>query len=155
MVGLAAVCLNGVAVEGASSGQTILAVFPAVAAQLARAVQVIIEDYFLHDADISPYLISEMDRFSLPTAFIPTRMRQQKLMLGRASACRKADGGHGGKGRAHASARTGSGGGNARDSGKRHLRLHGGRLMVRAHECRGGKRRGRLRAGNLSVRIQG
>jgi hypothetical protein len=37
-------------------------------------VQVIIEDYFLHGADISPYVISEKDLFNLPTAFTPTRM---------------------------------------------------------------------------------
>jgi hypothetical protein len=63
MVGLAAVCSSGVAVEGASSGQTILAVFLTVGAQFARAVQVILEDYFLHDVDISPYLIVGMEGF--------------------------------------------------------------------------------------------
>jgi hypothetical protein len=93
---------SGVAVEGASSGQTILAAFLIVVARFARAVQIIIEDYFLDDADISPYVIFEKDLFNLPTAFTPTRMRQQKLMLGRASACRSADGHHGGKERAHA-----------------------------------------------------
>jgi hypothetical protein len=63
IVGLSAVCASGIAAAGASYGKVVLAVFLTVGSQLIRAVQVILEDYFLHDVDISPFLIVGMEGF--------------------------------------------------------------------------------------------
>jgi drug/metabolite transporter (DMT)-like permease len=63
IVGLSAVCASGVAAVGASHAKVLLAVFLTVGSQLIRAVQVILEDHFLHDIDISPFLIVGMEGF--------------------------------------------------------------------------------------------
>jgi drug/metabolite transporter (DMT)-like permease len=57
IVGFAAVTANGIGTSDVSSGLVILAIVLTVVAQLFRAVQVIAEDYFVHDAEISSYLI--------------------------------------------------------------------------------------------------
>jgi hypothetical protein len=63
IVGLSAVCASGTAAVSASHGKVVLAVFLTVGSQLIRAVQVILKDYFLHDIDISPFLIVGMEEF--------------------------------------------------------------------------------------------
>jgi drug/metabolite transporter (DMT)-like permease len=57
VVGFAAVVSTGVASSDVSSGLVILAIVLTVGSQFLRAVQVILEDYFIHDIDISSYLI--------------------------------------------------------------------------------------------------
>jgi hypothetical protein len=55
--GTAAVCSTGVSVGETSPGKVALAVFLTIGSQILPAIQVVLEDYFLHDADLSPYLM--------------------------------------------------------------------------------------------------
>jgi hypothetical protein len=55
--GTAAVCLTGVSVGNVPAGKVALAVFLTMGLQILPAIQVVLEDYFLHDADLSPYLM--------------------------------------------------------------------------------------------------
>jgi drug/metabolite transporter (DMT)-like permease len=58
IVGFAAVTSShGVANEGVTMGEVIVAICLTVGAQFLRAVQVILEDYLVHDIEVSPYLI--------------------------------------------------------------------------------------------------
>jgi hypothetical protein len=57
VVGFAAVTSNGVGGSDVSSGMIILSIALTVGAQFLRAIQVILEDYFVHDAAISSFLI--------------------------------------------------------------------------------------------------
>lgn len=72
VVGSAAVCSTGVAVEGVTQGQVILAIFLTIGSQVIRAAQVILEDFFIHDKDISPILIVGVQGFwgTIATAFV-------------------------------------------------------------------------------------
>jgi hypothetical protein len=49
LVGLAAVCSSGVAVDGVSDAKIILAVVLTVGSQFIQAVTIVVEDYLLHD----------------------------------------------------------------------------------------------------------
>jgi hypothetical protein len=58
IVGFAAITAsNGVASAGASTGLVILAMCLTAGSQFLRAVQVVLEDWLVHDIEISPYLI--------------------------------------------------------------------------------------------------
>jgi drug/metabolite transporter (DMT)-like permease len=57
IVGLAAVTSNGLGGTGASRGLIILSIVLTVGSQFIRAIQVILEDYYVHDAELSSYLI--------------------------------------------------------------------------------------------------
>jgi drug/metabolite transporter (DMT)-like permease len=57
IVGLATVFSNGIAAEEISNGTIVLAVALTIGGQFLRAVQVVSEDYFLHDIALSPYFI--------------------------------------------------------------------------------------------------
>ena len=54
IVGVAAVCATGAGVEGATQGQTVMAICLTVLAQLVQATQLVIEDFLLHDMNTHP-----------------------------------------------------------------------------------------------------
>jgi drug/metabolite transporter (DMT)-like permease len=54
VVGVAAVCSTGAGKEGVSQGQTIMAIFLTIAAQLVQATQLVVEDFLLHDKETHP-----------------------------------------------------------------------------------------------------
>jgi drug/metabolite transporter (DMT)-like permease len=57
IVGFAAVTSEGIQAGEVSVGLIVLAIVLTVSSQFLRAVQVILEDYFIHDVEISSYLI--------------------------------------------------------------------------------------------------
>jgi drug/metabolite transporter (DMT)-like permease len=57
VVGLAAVCSSGVAVDGVSDDKVVLAIVLTVSSQFVRAIEVVAEDYLLHDQSLSAVLI--------------------------------------------------------------------------------------------------
>jgi drug/metabolite transporter (DMT)-like permease len=57
VVGFAAVTSNGIGNSGVSSRKGIFSIVLTVGSQFIRAIQVILEDYYVHDVDISSYLI--------------------------------------------------------------------------------------------------
>jgi hypothetical protein len=57
IVGFAAVIANGIGASGVSSGMIVLSIVLTSGAQFLRAIQVILEDYYVHDAEISSFLI--------------------------------------------------------------------------------------------------
>jgi drug/metabolite transporter (DMT)-like permease len=57
IVGLAAVCASGVAVDGVSDEKVFLAIVLTVGSQFIRSVEVVAEDYLLHDHSLSAVLI--------------------------------------------------------------------------------------------------
>jgi hypothetical protein len=57
VVGLATVCSTGIAVDGVSDAKVALAIALTVGSQFIRACEIVVEDYFMHDKDISAVLI--------------------------------------------------------------------------------------------------
>jgi hypothetical protein len=57
IVGLAAVFATGLSTSGVSTVLTIVSVALTIVGQFLRGVQVVVEDYVLHDIAISPYLV--------------------------------------------------------------------------------------------------
>jgi drug/metabolite transporter (DMT)-like permease len=72
VVGLAAVCSSGVAVDGVSDEKVVLAIVLTVGSQFVRAVEIVVEDYLLHDHSLSAMLIVGVKGFwgTLITGFI-------------------------------------------------------------------------------------
>jgi hypothetical protein len=63
VVGLAAVFDTGLSTSWVSTGLTIASVCLTVFGQFLRGVQVVVEDYVLHDISISPYLVVGLEGF--------------------------------------------------------------------------------------------
>jgi hypothetical protein len=63
VVGLAAVFATGLSAVGVSTLLTIISVVLTIAGQFLRGVQVVVEDYVLHDIAISPYLVVGLEGF--------------------------------------------------------------------------------------------